>query len=124
MTHSEQFKLKYNKEQRSAESGRILQKYPDKIPIICEKYERDKSEFKLDKSKFLINNDMTMGQFMYVIRKRIKIDSKQALFMFCNNTLVPGNMMLNEVYNNHKDEDGFLYIQFSLENTFGFLSHQ
>ena len=119
MSRTEQFKSKYTKEQRSTESGRILQKYPDKIPIICEKYIHDKSNFKLDKSKFLTNNDMTLGQFIYVIRKRIKMDSKQSLFMFCNSTLIPGNMLLREAYDKHKDEDGFLYLCFSLENTFG-----
>tara|TARA_Y100000389_G_scaffold94455_1_gene91099 strand:+ start:2597 stop:2953 length:357 start_codon:yes stop_codon:yes gene_type:complete len=116
----EQFKAKYSKEQRSAESGRILQKYPDKIPIICEKYIHDKSDFVLDKSKYLTNNDMTLGQFLYVIRKRIKMDSKQSLFMFCGDTLIPGNMLLSEAYLKHKDDDGFLYLKFSLENTFGF----
>ena len=119
-----EFKTKYSKEQRSTESSRILQKYPDKIPIICEKYHNDKSDFKLDKAKFLTNNDMTLGQFIYVIRKRIKMDSKQALFMFCNNTLIPGNVSLKDAYEQHKDEDGFLYLCFSLENTFGFLSRQ
>ena len=119
MSQSEQFKSKYSKEQRSTESGRILQKYPDKIPIICEKYYRDTSDLKIDKSKYLTNSDMTMGQFLYVIRKRININSKQSLFMFCDNVLIPGNMLLREAYDKHKDEDGFLYLHFSLENTFG-----
>lgn len=116
---TEHFKSKYTCEQRCKESARIIQKYPDKIPIICEKFERDKSDFKLDKSKYLTNSDMTLSQFIYIIRKRIKMDSKQSLYMFCENMLIPGNMLLSEAYNKHKDEDGFLYLQFSLEDTFG-----
>lgn len=113
------FKNKYPESQRISESKRILDKYPDKIPIICEKFERDKSMYKLDKNKYLASGDMTMGQFVYIIRKRLKMKETEALFLFVNNTLIPNTEELKTIYNNNKNDDGFLYIQFSLENTFG-----
>lgn len=113
------FTTKYSEKQRKEESARILQKYPDKIPIICEKYKRDKSSYKLDRNKYLAGSDMTMGQFVYIIRKRLKMKECDALFLFINNTLVPNTEVLQRIYNENKDEDGFLYIYFSLENTFG-----
>ena len=33
--------------------------------------------------------------------------------------LVPNSASVGEVYEEHRDEDGFLYVQFSGENTFG-----
>lgn len=113
------FQSKYSFEQRSKESGRILEKYPDKIPIICEKYNRDKSNYTIDKNKFLAGNDLTMGQFVYVIRKRIKMKPTEGLYLFVDNTLLPNTDLLSDIYSKYKNEDGFLYISFSLENTFG-----
>ena len=114
------FESKYSFEERKKESARILEKYPDKVPIICEKYSKDKSIYKIDKNKFLAGGDLTMGQFVYVIRKRIKMSSKEGLFLFVNNTLLPNTEQLSKIYKDNKSEDGFLYVQFSLENTFGF----
>ena len=36
-----------------------------------------------------------------------------------NNTLCPSNTNIGQVYNDMRDEDGFLYITYSSENTFG-----
>lgn len=33
--------------------------------------------------------DLTVGQFVYVIRKRIKVGPEKAIFMFVKNTLPP-----------------------------------
>lgn len=63
--------------------------------------------------------DLTIGQFVYVIRKRIKLTSEQAIFIFVNNVLPPTAAMISSVYKEHKDQDGFLYITYTGENTFG-----
>ena len=60
-----------------------------------------------------------MSQFIYIIRKRIKIKPEQAIFLTVNNCLPESNAQIVQVYNKHKDEDGFLYIVYSSENTFG-----
>ena len=113
------FTAKYSFDQRKKESERIIQKYTDKIPIICEKYKNDKSLHQLDKNKFLAGHDMSMGQFVYVIRKRLKLKQSEAIFLFVNNTLIPSGELLQKVYQENKAEDGFLYVYFSMENTFG-----
>ena len=33
--------------------------------------------------------DLTVGQFVYVIRKRIKVSPEKAIFMFVKNVLPP-----------------------------------
>jgi len=105
-------------EQRKNESERILNKYPDRIPIICEQSNNSKLQ-KLTKSKFLVPKDLTAGQFAYVIRKKIKLNQEQAIFLFINNTLPPTASMIGNLYNEHKDVDGFLYVVFSEEAVFG-----
>lgn len=106
------------KEKRQAEASRILQKFNDRIPVICEKVEKsDIAE--IDKRKYLVPSDLTVGQFVYVIRKRIKLPSEKAIFIFVNDILPPTAALLSTVYEEHKDEDGFLYVLYSGENTFG-----
>lgn len=63
--------------------------------------------------------DLTVGQFVYVIRKRIKLPSEKAIFIFVNDILPPTAALISTIYEEHKDEDGFLYILYSGENTFG-----
>ena len=63
--------------------------------------------------------DLTVGQFVYVIRKRIKLPSEKAIFIFVNDILPPTAALISTIYEEHKDEDGFLYVLYSGENTFG-----
>jgi len=115
-THKEEHSL----ESRKASSASIRTKHPDRIPVIVEKRARDQSLPEIDKKKFLVPADLTIGQFVYVIRKRIKLAPEQAIFLFVSGgTLPPSVAALQSVYDKYKDEDGFLYMTYSGENTFG-----
>ena len=61
-------------------------RYPDRIPVICEKEPRSDIP-PVDKRKYLIPMDLTVGQFVYVIRKRISIPPEKAIFIFVNGVL-------------------------------------
>lgn len=103
---------------RETESKRIIQKYPDRIPIIVER--NPKSDVPdIDKNKYLVPCDLTMGQFMYIIRKRIKLPPEKALYLFIGNKIPPTAARISHIYDESKDNDGFLYIEYSGENTFG-----
>ena len=115
-----EFKEKFTIEQRKSESEKKLKKHPNRIPIIIEKAKTSKIVDDIDTKKFLVPGDLTMGQLMYVVRKRIKnVTSETGLFFFINNTMPPTGEILNKIYATHKDEDGFLYVHFTGENTFG-----
>ena len=61
---------------------------------------------------------MTVGQFVYVIRKRIKLSPEKAIFIFVDEVLPPTAALMSSIYEEHKDEDGFLYITYvSLPHT-------
>lgn len=113
------FKDQYNLDQRCAEYKKIHAKYPDRIPIICEKHNTSKNIPDIDKNKYLVSSDISLGQFIYVIRKRIKLKPDQAIFIFINNIIPSNTNYLLDLYRNYCDIDGFLYITFSSENTFG-----
>ncbi|KAH0986971.1 hypothetical protein GBA52_014148 [Prunus armeniaca] len=105
-------------ERRQAEAARIREKYPDRIPVIVEKAERSDIP-DIDKKKYLVPADLTVGQFVYVVRKRIKLSAEKAIFIFVKNILPPTAAMMSAIYEENKDEDGFLYMTYSGENTFG-----
>ena len=102
--------------------------------------------------RYLVPADLTVGQFVYVVRKRIKLSAEKAIFIFVKNTLPPTGMengkatsllpwqayvkcshsnflahslftaaLMSAIYEENKDEDGFLYMTYSGENTFGLL---
>jgi GABA(A) receptor-associated protein len=112
------FKKKFPLKKRIDDSAHIRKKYPTRFPVIVEK--DDKTDVPdIDKKKYLVPSDLTVGQFMYVIRKRINLEPEKALFLFINNTLPPIAAMISQIYEQHKNEDGFLYVLYSGENTFG-----
>ncbi|KAL7008725.1 ubiquitin-like protein atg8 [Cystobasidiomycetes sp. EMM_F5] len=112
------FKFEHPFEKRRAEADRIRQKYADRIPVICEKNERSDIAT-IDKKKYLVPSDLTVGQFVYVIRKRIKLEPEKAIYIFVEEILPPTASLMAAIYEEYRDEDGFLYITYSGENTFG-----
>ena len=105
-------------DRRRSESDRIRAKYPDRVPVICERADRSDVP-DIDKKKYLVPADLTVGQFIYVIRKRIKLPPEKAIFIFVDNVIPPTASLMSAVYEVQKDEDGFLYVTYSGENTFG-----
>lgn len=115
---SSKFKESHPFEKRSAESRRIREKYPDRIPVIAEK-SASSTIPDIDKKKYLVPSDLTMAQFVYVIRKRIKLAPEAAIFIFVNNSMPPAAELMAKIYKDSADEDGFLYVTYSGESTFG-----
>ena len=114
-------------EDRYLEATRIMNKYPDRIPVICEHAQSANPLPHDSKKKFLIPRDMTVGQFLYVIRRRVNLPPEQALFLFVvvqqegvfSNVLAPTSHMIETVYEQYSDRDHFLYFVAASENVFG-----
>ena len=119
MSYKSGFKREYNFQNRMEESARVLIKYPDRKPIICEKSSNQLDLPDIDKKKYLVPNDLTIGQFIYVIRKRMHLKSEEALFLFINNKIMSASAIIGHIYQQERDLDGFLYIQYAKENVFG-----
>ncbi|OAY83185.1 Autophagy-related protein 8e, partial [Ananas comosus] len=105
-------------EKRKADAASTRAKYPDRVPVIVEKAEKSDVP-DIDRKKYLVPSDMTLGHFVHVIRKRINLSAEKAMFMFVDNVLPPTGVLMSKLYEDKKDDDGFLYIFYSGENTFG-----
>lgn len=117
-THKSKFKEEHPIERRKAEALRMREKYQDRIPVIVEKAAGSDIP-DIDKKKYLVPTDLTVGQFVHVIRKRIKLTPEKAIFIFVNNVLPPTAALMSTIYEEQKDEDGFLYITYNGESVFG-----
>ena len=115
------FKSQYSFRARLNESKKIINEYPNRIPIICEKSIDMKNTDIPDikKSKYLVPIDLTISQFLYIIRNRIKLPAEKAIFLFIGGTIPSSSSLVSEIYSHCKDDDGFLYITYSGENVFG-----
>ncbi|GMY17133.1 autophagy-related protein 8i-like [Fagus crenata] len=112
------FVLNLIAEQRYEESRDILAKYPNRVPLIVERY--SKSDLpEMEKKKFLVPRDMSVGQFILILSGRLCLAPGKALFVFVKNTLPQTATLMDSVYESFKDEDGFLYMCYSTEKTFG-----
>ncbi|XP_075897252.1 gamma-aminobutyric acid receptor-associated protein-like 1 [Nelusetta ayraudi] len=105
-------------EVRRAEGERVRAKHPDKIPIIVERAARSRAP-DVDKKKYLVPSDLTVGQLCFLIRQRVSLRPEEALFFFVNNSLPPSSSPLSAVYEEHHEEDLFLYMTYSNESVYG-----
>ena len=106
-------------DQRRKEYEQISRRRPDLIPFIVESHNKKDSHL-LDKEKFLLPHDITMAQLQYVIRKRMSPFTKaQALFLFVKGSVPTSTSTAQQVRDAFQDEDGFVYVTYALENTFG-----
>nr|3H9D_A Chain A, Microtubule-associated protein 1A/1B, light chain 3, putative [Trypanosoma brucei]3H9D_B Chain B, Microtubule-associated protein 1A/1B, light chain 3, putative [Trypanosoma brucei] len=112
------YKMSHTFESRQSDAAKVRERHPDRLPIICEKvYNSDIGE--LDRCKFLVPSDLTVGQFVSVLRKRVQLEAESALFVYTNDTVLPSSAQMADIYSKYKDEDGFLYMKYSGEATFG-----
>lgn len=95
-----------------------LEKYPNKVPIIIQKSNSSKL-IELDKNKFLIDKNIKVYEFKYIIQRRIKLKYLQAFFLFNDFWLVDNNQTIGELYEKSKNQDGVLYLKYCEENAFG-----
>ncbi|XP_038142530.1 microtubule-associated proteins 1A/1B light chain 3C [Cyprinodon tularosa] len=105
---------------RKDEVCNIRSKFPNKLPVIVERYVREKNLPLLDKTKFLVPFELTLSQFLCLLRNKIALDQTQTLFL-----LVGGKSMscmsssMGEIYSHFRDSDGFLYITYASQEVFG-----
>ncbi|KAF2075378.1 hypothetical protein CYY_003302 [Polysphondylium violaceum] len=117
------FKQEFSLEKRKSISAKIRNRYKDRLPIIVERAPNSNVPDIL-KKKFLAPSNMIVQNFIMEIRKHLdtsnQSNEKASIFLFVNKTnLPPSSQLLSNIYDKYKDEDGFMYIVYSGENTFG-----
>ncbi|KAH3845195.1 microtubule-associated proteins 1A/1B light chain 3C-like [Dreissena polymorpha] len=114
------FKQRKSFATRKEEVAGIRSKFPTKVPVIVERYYKEQSLPVLDKTKFLVPQELSMSQFATIIRNRMSLKENQAFYLIINNKSISSmSVTLAEIYRDDKDEDGFLYMTYASQEMFG-----
>merc|ERR1712151_709663 len=95
-------------EKRAAEARRIRAKYPDRIPVICERAPRSNLP-DIEKKKFLVPGTMLVGEFKYIIHKHIKqtadesIAADQTIYLHVDGTAPKTGALVSEVCDQYRN---------------------
>jgi GABA(A) receptor-associated protein len=101
------------------EVDRLKEKYPGRIPVFVIKGHGARDIPDIPKHKYLVPSNLSIGQFIWIIRRQITLPPEKALFVFINNTLPSSSALMSELYSIHKCPDGALRMTYTSENTFG-----
>lgn len=113
------FEASRSLELRVEESTRMRRKFPTRVPVICERDPTCSMLPPIDKCKFLVSCDLTLSQFIYILRQRMSIAPETAMFVYAGNNLPLHSNSLGSIDKLHRDSDGFLYLVYRGENAFG-----
>lgn len=113
------YKERVSFEDRKKVSDRIVNEHPNRIPVIVECSEPLQRDHPLPKNKFAVPYDLTLAQFMFVVRKNMSLKPEFALYAFINGRLHPTAALMGTIYAQEKTDDGFMYIELFQESTFG-----
>ena len=102
---------------RKEEFKKISFSHPNMIPVIIESTALGEV---LPQNKYLVPKAYSFHEFNFNIRKRLKLSKNAVLHLVINEKRVPTlDTSMLAIYKEYKDPDGFLYIKYSIENSFG-----
>ena len=119
-SYIEKYKSTNTLHKRLILSSKLVEESPDSIPVIVARG-NSTSVPEISQHKFMVDQHVSYIKFTTNVRTRIDpLNSRQSIIFFVADGSIPtSNISMGEVYRRHRDRDGFLYITYAGENTFG-----
>jgi GABA(A) receptor-associated protein len=104
---------------RKDEFKKIMFNHPNMIPVIIEPADSEHKRL-VEHCKYLIPKAYTFQEFSFNFRKKMKLSKGVAVYFVVGGKNMPGiDRLMLDIYKEFKDTDGFLYMKYSVENSFG-----
>jgi len=116
-SYSTPYAQTYDEAFRVKESTKVLEQYPTRVPVIIEP--SDSRMQKLKKRKYLVPRSLHVSALTHIVRKQLELKGSEGLFLFCDRMVLSNSEKIEDVYSKKHALDGFLYIDYRLENAFG-----
>ena len=97
-------------EERQKNSAMLLRDNPLRIPVLvtC-----NNGRISMRKHEFLVPKQLKVVHFTATLRRSINLGPESAIYLYAKNHILKQDRLMGEVYENHKDADGFLYVNVS-----------
>ncbi len=100
----------------------MLIKHPNRVPIII-----SSTSFKEHgQHRFIVPNNITICEFMKILRNKVSLKPEDAIFIFVNDKslknnaiMVPSSASVESIYNQYKDQNLILNLIYEKEAVFG-----
>ena len=114
-----EYKQTKSLEERTEECRRVTEHHLSRVPVIVERGPSSSLRL-LERSKFLCPGQFKGHQLIVYVRNQLALPKETALFLWINGkTMVQPDSLLSVTYDRHKDEDGFLYVLYTDQETMG-----
>jgi hypothetical protein len=89
---------------------KLIEKDRDKIPIVCEPYDKNNPLF--GPTKHMIGKNKSLAELLIFIREKMNLKSDQPIYLYVNDELIDLHVTIQNLYAQYKNEDLFLYIKY------------
>ena len=115
-----QYKINNSLDNRKSQYRKVIENHPDSVPVILERA-KGCTINKTIKTKYILSKELTMAELVKIIREKLELSPERAIFLLVNGkTSLTGDSNLIDIYEKYADkEDGFLYIAYASELTWG-----
>ena len=115
-----QYKINNSLDNRKSQYRKVIENHPDSVPVILERA-KGCTINKTIKTKYILSKELTIAEFVKIIREKLELNPDRALFFLVNGKhSLTMTEELGHAYEKYKDKnDGFLYMTYSEEMVYG-----
>lgn len=112
--------LNKNSSERKELHDSLHRLHPDRISVVIIAGDNTENKGAIVK-KCLLGKHVTIQKLNEIIRKIVQLDAYKSIYLTVNNkkALLASQTKVGDLYQTCKSEDGFMYLTYHVENTFG-----
>ena len=100
-------------------SQKLMMDDNQRVPFVVEKHNKSKMKNTSSWLKFLVPKTSKVQHFLQMLSQRIDLQKDSSIYLFIQDTLLKQDMIIGEVYEKYKEQDGFVYAYYNDIPSFG-----